>query len=44
VPLPAGVLKSVLAKMNPLLDFRKLPLSPRIEKVIVQPGALTMSG
>ncbi|MEN6642437.1 MAG: DUF2993 domain-containing protein [Armatimonadia bacterium] len=44
VPLPAGPLKGVLSKMNPLLDFRKLPLSPRIEKVLVQPGMLTMSG
>lgn len=44
VPLPAGPLKGVLSKMNPLLDLRKLPLSPRINKVLVAPGTLSMSG
>lgn len=44
IPLPAGPLKVVLQKINPLLDFRKVPLNPRIEKIIVSGGTLTMSG
>lgn len=44
IPLPAGPLKMVLSKMNPLLDFRTIPLNPRVEKISVQSGCLTMSG
>ena len=42
--LPAGPLKPVLKKINPLLDFKKVPLNPRIEKIIVWGGAVTLSG
>jgi uncharacterized protein YpmS len=44
LPLPTGPLKTVLNKMNPLLDLKKIPLSPRINKIVVQQGSLTMSG
>lgn len=44
IPLPTGPLKTVLNKMNPLLDLKKIPLSPRISKIVVQQGSLTMSG
>lgn len=44
IPLPAGPLRTVLQKMNPLLDFKKVPLNPRIEKIVVSAGMLTMSG
>lgn len=44
VPLPAGPLKTVLSKLNPLLDLRKIPMSPRIERLIVTPSGISMSG
>ena len=44
VPLPAGPLKVVLSKMNPLVDLRKLPLNPRISKLIVEPSGLVVQG
>jgi len=44
IPLPAGPLKIVLQRINPLLDFKKVPLNPRIEKIIISGGLLTMSG
>lgn len=44
IPLPAGPLKGVLKKMNPLLDFKTVPLTPRIERINVGTGSLTMSG
>lgn len=44
IRLPSGVLTTVLKKVNPLLDFRKVPLNPRIEKIEITNGVLTMSG
>lgn len=44
IPLPAGPLRLVLQRLNPLLDFKKVPLTPRIEKIIVGNGSLVMSG
>jgi hypothetical protein len=44
VPLPTGPLKTVLAKINPLLDFRKVPLSPRVDRISVQSGYVALSG
>ena len=44
IPLPTGPLKTVLQKMNPLLDLKSIPLSPRINKITVTQGSLTMSG
>lgn len=44
VPLPAGPLKTLLSKMNPLIDFRTVPLSPRVEKITISSGTLTISG
>jgi hypothetical protein len=44
VPLPPGPLKIVLNKLNPLLDLRKIPLSPRVDKITVQPSGLVFEG
>ncbi|NPV48899.1 MAG: DUF2993 domain-containing protein [Armatimonadetes bacterium] len=44
VPLPAGPLKTLLSRMNPLIDFRTVPLSPRVEKITISSGTLTISG
>jgi hypothetical protein len=44
IPLPAGPLRVVLQRINPLLDFRTVPLNPRVEKIIVSGGSLVMSG
>ena len=44
IPLPAGPLRMVLNRVNPLLDFKKVPLNPRIGKIVIGSGWLTMSG
>lgn len=44
VPLPAGPLNTVLSKLNPLVDFKKLPLSPRVQRITISNGALSVSG
>lgn len=44
VPLPAGPLNTVLSKLNPLVDFKRLPLSPKVQKIIIGNGALSVSG
>jgi|LSQX01.2.fsa_nt_gb uncharacterized protein YpmS len=44
VPMPAGPLNSVLSKMNPLVDFKKLPLSPRVQKIMINSNAMTVTG
>ena len=44
VPLPTGVLKIVLSKVNPLIDFHKVPLQPSIDRIIVDTGYVTVVG
>lgn len=44
IPLPAGPLKTVLSKLNPLLDLRKIPMSPRIDRISVTSTGISMSG
>jgi len=44
VPLPAGPLKTVLSKINPLVDSRELPLKPKLDKIIVKPTGMTIEG
>jgi hypothetical protein len=44
VPLPAGPLKTVLAKMNPLIDFKTVPMAPRVEKITITSGVLAIGG
>lgn len=35
IPLPAGPVKSLLAKLNPILDLTKMPLSPTLDTVTI---------
>jgi hypothetical protein len=44
IPLPAAPLRTLLSKMNPLLNLKKIPLSPKVDRLIVQPGYLTVQG
>ncbi len=44
VPIPAGPLKTLLNKMNPLIDFKAVPLSPRVETITISNGMLTITG
>lgn len=44
VPLPVAVLRKVLAKMNPLIDLKTVPLSPKLNKLIVEPGCIQLVG
>jgi hypothetical protein len=44
VPLPAGPLRTVLSRVNPLLDLRKAPMQPRIDRIIVESGYLAIEG
>ncbi len=36
IPLPAGPLRSVLSKLNPLFDSSKVPLKPKIDQVNIE--------
>ncbi|MBU0611040.1 MAG: DUF2993 domain-containing protein [Armatimonadetes bacterium] len=44
LPLPATPLRTVLNRMNPLLDLKSITLSPRIDRLIVQPGYMIVQG
>ena len=44
IPLPAAPLRTLLSKMNPMLNLKKIPLSPKVDRLIVQPGYLTVQG
>ena len=44
IPLPATPLRTVLNRMNPLLNLKSIPLAPRVDRLIVQPGYLTVQG
>ena len=36
IPLPAGPLRSMLSKLNPLIDFANIPLQPRVDEIKVE--------
>lgn len=44
VPLPTGPLKMILSKVNPLIDFHKVPMQPKIDRIIVESGYLAVVG
>ncbi len=44
VPIPAGPLRVLLRKLNPLLDLRDVPLKPEVKSVVIKRGYLTVSG
>jgi hypothetical protein len=44
LPLPAGPLKTLLSKMNPLVDFSKVILQPTIEAVTIPNDYILLSG
>lgn len=44
LPLPAAPLRTVLSRINPLLDLKRIPMSPKVDRMIVQPGYMTIQG
>ncbi len=36
IPLPAGPLRSMLSKLNPLIDFANIPLQPKVDEIKVE--------
>lgn len=44
IPIPAGPLRLLLRKLNPLLDLRDVPLRPEVKSVVIKRGYLTVSG
>jgi len=44
VPLPAGPVRSLLSKLNPLLDLNEVPLSPTLDSLTVTPTHLLLKG
>lgn len=44
IPLPAAPLRTVLKRINPLLDFHKVMFSPKIKRLEVKPGCITLIG
>ncbi len=44
IPLPAGPLRQVLSKLNPLIDFHELPLQPRVEKIEIRDEYILVTG
>lgn len=44
VPLPAGPLRTLMSKLNPMIDMRKVPLSPRVHSIRISGGQLVLNG
>lgn len=44
IPLPAGPLRQVLGKLNPLIDFYELPLRPKVDKVEIHKDYIQVTG
>ncbi len=44
VPLPAGPVRSLLAKLNPLLDMEEVPLSPTLDSLAITPTDIVLKG
>ena len=36
IPLPAGPLRTMTNKLNPLIDFDKIPLKPRVDQIKIE--------
>ena len=44
IPLPAGPVRSLLSKVNPLLDMSEVPLQPRLDTITITPTHIIMKG
>ena len=44
VPLPAGPVRSLLSKVNPLLDMSEMPLHPELDSITITPTHIIMKG
>lgn len=44
MPLPKAILKAVLKRLNPLIDFESVPLGPTVEEVTILDGEVRVVG
>jgi len=44
IPLPAGPLRTMLNKLNPLIDFQTIPLKPRIDNIEIKDDYILVKG
>ena len=44
IPIPAGPLRLLMRKLNPLLDMKNVPLHPTVRSIVIRNGYLTISG
>ncbi len=44
VPLPTGPLRTVLSSLNPLVDTRDVPMTPRLRNITVRNNEITIEG
>lgn len=44
VPLPQGLLRGLLKKMNPILDFHDVPMGPSVDQVVVGDRRILITG
>lgn len=44
IPLPAAPLRSLLNKMNPMINLKRIPLAPKVDRLLIQQGFLTVDG
>lgn len=44
IPLPSGPVRTLLSKVNPLLDLNEVPLTPKIESLKIMPGHIELRG
>jgi len=44
VPLPQGLLRGLLKKMNPILDFHDVPMGPSVDQVVVDDHRVLITG
>ncbi len=44
IPLPAGPLRAMLNKLNPLIDFQTIPLKPRIDEIEIKDNYILIKG
>ena len=44
IPLPAGPLRHLLKKLNPLIDFQTIPLKPSVDKIEIKQDYILIKG
>jgi len=44
IPLPAGPLRMLLNKINPLIDFQTVPLKPRVDQIEIKDDYILIKG